>query len=303
MYDILCLSDCCCDLIFQGLPRLPLAGEEEYCRSFSLHAGGGANTPIGLARLGLHTAYATTVGSDLLGGVVWDELTTAGISTDYLQRSAEGSSWVSAVLSTQEDRAFASSAGVSANYSPQELERMIASSSWVHTYVYYCQKYPALPQLCQRLQVPLSVDLSYDPSQTLESLAPLLRSARLITPNRDEALALSASGSVTQALNTLSQVCENVVITMGAEGCAAILDGGRYRVYAPEVTPVDANGAGDLFNAGLLWARLRGMDAGQQLCMACACGSLAVTCVGSMDERFCPANVEALSARVRVARI
>ena len=60
MFDVLCISDCCCDLIFKGLARVPAPGTEEYCQNLYMKAGGGANTPMGLAKLGCATAVSYT---------------------------------------------------------------------------------------------------------------------------------------------------------------------------------------------------------------------------------------------------
>ncbi len=66
-FDVLCVAETCCDIIFGGLERMPVPGGEEYCREFAVKAGGGSNTAMGLARLGLHTRLLTQLGRDALG--------------------------------------------------------------------------------------------------------------------------------------------------------------------------------------------------------------------------------------------
>lgn len=303
MFDVLCLSDCCCDLIFWDLPQLPQPGGEVYGGGFALRAGGGANTPMGLARLGCSTAYAVTLGDDALGGLVRQALAEAGVAEDFLQVAPGGATWVSAVLSTREDRAFASFAGNSACYTREQLRQMVAACRRVHTYVYYCQRYPELPALCGELGVPLSMDLSDMPGLSLQALCPLLAQAELITPNQGEALALTGASTPQEALTLLRQAAPNVVVTMGASGCLAALDGGVYRATPPRVEFRDANGAGDLFNAGLLAARAAGLSPERQLARACASGAVSVSCVGGLDEHYTAAAVERLAQEVRVERM
>ena len=303
MARILCISDCCCDLVFQQLPRIPQPGQEVYCGQLRLAAGGGANTPCGLARLGCQTAYATAVGDDDLGRVVCGGLEEAGVLPDFIQRPAGARTWVSAVLSTKEDRAFVSYAGAPVTCTREELCAMVRAVRWVHTYTYYCQQFPFLPQVCAELGVPLSLDATYTPGQKLDQLAEMLGKAALFTPNDQEAMDLTGCGDPMSALLRLAQVCPNVVLTCGSRGCLAFLDGELWQAQPPRVEVVDANGAGDLFNAGLLAARLEGKGPEDQLRMAVASGALAVTYPGGVGPMYTRAGVEALAGVVQVKRI
>lgn len=303
MFDILCLSDCCCDMIFKGLRRIPAPGTEEYCEQLFCKAGGGSNTPMGLAKLGCDTAYATIIGDDSFGDLVAADLAAAGVRDTYIGRLSGARTWVSAVLSTERDRAFASYAGRGIAFTEEELRNMVGNARWVHTYLYYCELFPALPRLCRELGVPLSVDSTFTEGQTLESIHPVLEQATLFTPNDSEACGLTGTTDPLDALKKLSAVCPNVVVTMGKNGCLAALDGEFYSVLPPEVAAVDANGAGDLFNAGLLAARISGRDNETQLRWAAASGSLAVTYAGGMDEAYTKEKVLALTGEVKVVKI
>lgn len=303
MFDILCVSDCCCDLIFQGLARVPAPGTEEYCRELFMQAGGGANTPMGLARLGSRTAYLTAVGTDDLGALVAGNLAQAGVAGDFIQQRKNSRTWVSAVLSTPADRAFASYAGTDVSCTREQLLALVKQAKWVHTYTCYCEKFPFLPEVCRMAQVPLSLDATFGAKVTLKDVEALLLQAELFTPNDREACLLTGETDPIAALKKLAEVCSNVVVTMGGDGCIAVLDGGMYQVLPPRVDMVDANGAGDLFNAGLLWARLTGMDAEAQLRMAAASGALAVTYAGGMNPRYDKSRVEQLAQQVIVKHL
>lgn len=303
MLDVLCLSDCCCDLVFQGLPALPELGAEVYCQGLAIHAGGGANTPMGLARLGCHTGYAASLGTDALGALVLQELQAAGVNTDYMEVGPERKTWVSAVLSTAGERSFASYAGSGRDYGGPWLRQAIRGARHVHTYLHYARQYPAIAALCRELGVTLSMDMGDDPSLHLAEVADVLRQADVITPNHREACQLTGTREPRQALNALACLCPAVVMTMGEQGCLAVMDGCAYRAVPPRVQAVNANGAGDLFNAGLLYARSKGMPAPQQLRLACAAGAAAVSGEGSASQRFTLEQVHALAAQVQVERL
>lgn len=300
MFDVLCVSDCCCDLIFQGLARVPAPGTEEYCRDLHLQAGGGANTPMGLARLGSRTAYLTAVGGDSLGRLVREDLRRAGVAPDFWQQRQGGRTWVSAVLSTHEDRAFASYAGEDVSCTEEQLKELVRQVRWVHTYTYYCERFPFLPRVCQRAGVPLSLDATFGEDVTLKNVEALLGQAELFTPNDREACQLTGEQDPFEALKRLGQVCPNVVVTMGEKGSLALLDGKTYQILPPQVEMVDANGAGDLFDAGLIWARLTGRDTEAQLRTAAASGALAVTYPGGLGPAYSRARVEELANQVQI---
>ena len=105
MKKVLCISECCCDLIFGGLETLPNLGEERYGTHFSMQAGGGANTAVLLQRCGVPTAYGTLLGDDDAGRIVRASLENSGLSLIRHEHTPCRTP-VSAVLSAQGDRAI-----------------------------------------------------------------------------------------------------------------------------------------------------------------------------------------------------
>ena len=56
----------------------------------------------------------------------------------------------------------------------------------------------------------------------------------------------------------LGQSAERVIVTLGAEGAMALVDGRSMHVPAIAATALDTTGAGDLLVAAYIWADLRG---------------------------------------------
>jgi sugar/nucleoside kinase (ribokinase family) len=83
------------------------------------------------------------------------------------------------------------------------------------------------------------------------------------------------------------------VVKLGARG--ALCAGGtrRHRVSVPPVTPVDATGAGDCFNAGLITGLLQGLDLPQAAALGCAAGALSTRAPGGTGS--CPGLASALA--------
>lgn len=302
-YDAVALSDSCCDIIFGGLERIPEPGGEEYCETFSITSGGGANTPMGLARLGRRVGYVSAVGDDSFGDVITRRLDEFGVSGEFLQRPRSSSTWVSAVLSTRTDRAFASYAGARVRFNKEIAKSVLIQTRHLHSYISYGLLLPHLADWCLEYGVTLSLDSSHEPGRKLSDIEPLLKKTAVFTPNSDEACALTRADTPEQALRILGSVCECVVITLGKDGCIAAKSGGMWRASAASTDKiVDLNGAGDMFTAGLLCGMLENMPFEEQLKMASASGSLAVTYAGGVSRKFDRSAVESLMKSVTVEK-
>jgi sugar/nucleoside kinase (ribokinase family) len=76
-----------------------------------------------------------------------------------------------------------------------------------------------------------------------------------------------------------------------------------HRVELPPVTPVDATGAGDCFNAGLIAGLLRGLALPDAATLGCAVGALSTREAGGTAS--CPdlASALALARTASVRRV
>lgn len=85
MPDVVCFGEALIDLLTEPPPR---AGEPT---RFRQHAGGApANTAVALARLGGAVSFMGMLAEDPFGDFLWDELTRAGVGTEYIRRRAGG---------------------------------------------------------------------------------------------------------------------------------------------------------------------------------------------------------------------
>ncbi|TAH73694.1 MAG: carbohydrate kinase family protein [Anaerolineaceae bacterium] len=293
MKKILCIAETCCDIIFGKLDKIPTLGEEEYCKHFYIKAGGGANTPMGLSRLKVATRFLTRLGNDPMGRIVLDELTASGLDKDGFCLEEGISTPVSAVMSTLEDRCFASYGGDGGAFvTKEQLEYQISLTDHVHTYIGYCLTYPIL-DLCKKYNKTLSVDTSWIEQPKLSELEPILSYASFFTPNEKEALLISGTKNTKDALSVLSTLTPGVVITLGDQGSMARINGSDYRqssVYYGQ--PVDTTGAGDLYCSGLLYGFSHGYDLKKSMEFASHTSGLCVTYYGGIDEIFSLKNLK-----------
>jgi len=82
----------------------------------------------------------------------------------------------------------------------------------------------------------------------------------MIFCNDDEAIAFSDSADIDGAMEFFKSKAYMTAITKGAQGSVVIKDGTEIHADAEKITPVDTNGAGDMFAGSFMHAYLQGYD-------------------------------------------
>lgn len=288
MKKVLCIAEGCCDIIFGSLPRLPKPGEEIYCRHFDIKAGGGANTPIALGRMGVPVRFLSGIGEDFAGRMIREALAKSGVEAADTGVEAAGSTPVSAVLSTLEDRCFASYGGSGGDFvTERRLEEEIRQADIVHTYLGYCLRYP-IDGLCARHGKELSLDVSYGDTggEALEAL----KTCCYLKVNEEEAKRLTGEDNFWRAAEALAaKGAKHVIITLGEAGSIALCGGKRYEQPAVRMGEcVDTCGAGDSFAAGVLVGAAMGKPAGDMLKLGAILSGICVTEYGGLSAGLHP---------------
>ena len=80
----------------------------------------------------------------------------------------------------------------------------------------------------------------------------------MIFCNDDEAIAFSGKNDLEGAIELYKNKSYVTVITVGAEGSVVVNKGQEYRGPAEKITPIDTNGAGDMFAGSFMHAYLQG---------------------------------------------
>ncbi|HKR48923.1 MAG TPA: PfkB family carbohydrate kinase, partial [Pseudonocardiaceae bacterium] len=107
------------------------------------------------------------------------------------------------------------------------------------------------------------------------------RTGRHLRPNTDEALRLTGTTTIEDALDALAGLVDTVIIKRGSAGATAVRHGQCHDIASIPLAAGDATGAGDCFNAGFIHAQLTGHDLPGCLAAAVACGAAAITDLGS----------------------
>jgi sugar/nucleoside kinase (ribokinase family) len=107
------------------------------------------------------------------------------------------------------------------------------------------------------------------------------RGATMLFANEEEATTLSGVGNVDDAIGEIGLVFSEVMVTRGADGALARVNGST--THAPSLSrdALDTTGAGDAATGAYLAARLKGHDVGVALRAAMEASAAVVKGLGS----------------------
>jgi sugar/nucleoside kinase (ribokinase family) len=117
--------------------------------------------------------------------------------------------------------------------------------------------------------------------------------ADFLLPSEGELGALATGDTDEERIDFLLEAgIPEIVLKQGAAGATAFTRAGITRMAAPRVTEVDPTGAGDIFGATYVAARLSGSPVEQALRYAVNAGAHSVTCLGPMEGTITRAELD-----------
>jgi sugar/nucleoside kinase (ribokinase family) len=123
----------------------------------------------------------------------------------------------------------------------------------------------------------------------------------VLLPNETEALRIAGAPTLPAAAAALTAAGPRLVVKLGERGALCVDGPVWHRAGLPPMTPVDATGAGDCFNAGLIGGLLRGLALPDATALGCAVGALSTRAAGGTAS--CPDLATALAfARTAAVR-
>jgi sugar/nucleoside kinase (ribokinase family) len=299
LFDVLVAGEINPDLILTG-DVLPEFGQvEKLVESAALTIGSSsAIFACGAARLGLSVAFIGMCGDDVFGHFMLAEMQKRGVDCSNVITRREGATGLSVILNRSSDRAILTFPGLIPALQATDIANpLLKRSRHLHVASYFLQTglQPGLPGLFERahqLGLTTSLDINYDPSGAWAGVRDLLGLTDVFLPNQTEALAIAQAGDVEGAARQLAARAGLVAVKLGAAGALACQREAITRAAAIDVQVVDSVGAGDSFDAGLLFGYLSGWDIRRSLRLGCACGALSMKKAGGTEGQ--PTLEEAL---------
>lgn len=233
--------------------------------------GSAANTIIAASYFGCNNFYSCKVANDDNGAFYLADLHAAGVNTPTHVVPPTGITGKCLVMITPDaERTMNTFLGISETLSVNELDvQAVAQADYVYIEGYLVSSSTgraaaiALRQAAETHSTRTALSLS-DPAMVQffhEGLVEMIgEGVDLIFCNRDEAIGFTKTHNLEEACTALQGYAKQFAITCGGEG-ALLFDGENYlKVPAAAATPIDTNGAGDMFAGAFLYAITQGKD-------------------------------------------
>jgi pseudouridine kinase len=287
---VICIGGAAVDRKYRAFePVLP--GTSNPVRGERGFGGVARNVAENLARLGTATALVSCVGADDAGRSLSDYLQRAGVDVDAMivagdSRTAE----YSAVLNPDGSLAVAfADMAIFDHLTPGRLEPLrprLSRAQWLFADCNLpSESLAAIIDLARQNACRLAAD-TVSIAKAVR-LPDDLTGIDLLFLNRDEAAALLAGGNASpeeMVQRLLERGAEDVVLTLGGEGCLVAGPDGLNRVPAASADIVDVTGAGDALVAGTL----TGLLAGDGLSEAVVAGTKAAAATIASKDSVIP---------------
>ncbi len=322
-FDVLVVGELNPDVIVVDDDPRPRFGQAEtIVEAISLVVGSSsAIFACGAARLGLRTAFVGVVGEDVFGRFTLGALAERGVDVSRCVVAQDRPTGASVILARGPDRAVLTSIGtidaLRADEVPLELVRRARHLHVGSTYLQASLR-PGLPSLLGQARaagLSTSFDCNWDPTDAWDgSIDELLTVADLFLPNSAEARRLTGAVDDRTAAAELMrrgglgprnggphQSGLTVAVKRGPKGALAVRGTEFAAADALPVRVVDTTGAGDSFNAGMVFGWLAGWSLEAALELGVACGSLSCRELGGTASQ--PTLEEARQALADLGRV
>jgi sugar/nucleoside kinase (ribokinase family) len=291
--DVVCVGILVADVVARPVEELPARGSLGLVEEVSLHGGGCAlNTASALARFGLEAGVAGKVGQDALGDFLIALLDERGVDRrGVLSAAGAATSATTALVDGRGERTFLHVPGANAQLRADELDPVfLYSGRALHLagalVLEELDGEPAASLLAEARARGLltSLDVVWDATGRWERVLPCLPHADAFAPSLAEGRAISGEEEPERVAAWLrGRGVKTVALKLGPEGCYVAGEGFEGRIEAMGVDAVDGTGAGDAFDAGLLYGLLAGWPLERTARLANAVGALASSAPGAYD--------------------
>lgn len=301
--DILVAGRVYCDLLFLDLDTFPQLGRESFADDLAVAAGGGAFiTAAHLAGLGRGVSLLSHLGNDPFSILVAKALDRSFIDQRWVTRFDSPLPRVTAAIVRDGDRAFVTRATPAPADGAWQSALDDSGARWLHIADgISLDDFPSLIDRAKMAGLRIAFDCGWH-TEMLQSdeiwrLMPLVD---VFLPNAAEATALcgepETQEGIARAACQLAEVGPLVVVKNGARGAIACNGDSITEHVPPPVRAVDTTGAGDAFNAGILYAISLGWPLAKALQLATALGAWTVQRPGGAVETPSWAALTALGA-------
>ncbi|WP_260483241.1 adenosine kinase [Sphingomicrobium flavum] len=324
-FDVLCIGNAIVDVIAdatdefleeQGLDKgsMRLIDAEEAERLYGLmnpgrevSGGSAGNTAAGIAALGCKTGYIGQVSTDQLGDIYRHDIEAAGVEFLAEPRDDVGATARCLILVTPDaQRTMNTFLGAANQLKLGAIDESVIADAGIVYLEGYLWDLPEAKEAMEKAmdaaraagrQTSFTLSDAFCIGRHRNDFLRLIDEGKIdiLFANEAEIQALSGEDDFDDAVAAVCSKVPTLVVTRSEKGAIAVEGGARARVAAVKIDAlVDTTGAGDLFAAGFLAGKAKGLELDQCLKLGAIAAAEVIQHYGARPEQ----DLKALSARV-----
>ena len=299
-FDVLVVGELNIDLILDGLHQFPEVGKEILADKMMYTLGSSsAIFAANLSALGISVSYCGCIGDDDFGKKIVADLKAKGVNTGSVILNKTANTGITVVINVRQDRAMVTYPGAMNELAEQDVtDAMLMNAKHLHVSSVFIQPSlkPGLANLFERAKnfgLTTSLDPQWDPSEQWQAdWENLLPNVDVFLPNIEELKNITKKSSVTEALNSIKNLANIIVVKNSVEGATAFYKDEMIEQAAfTNHEFFDAIGAGDSFDAGFIKQFIQGKPLKKCAELGALCGAINTTSYGGTTAFT---NIEAI---------
>jgi sugar/nucleoside kinase (ribokinase family) len=291
-FDVTIAGEINLDLVLDGIEEPMPVERELLATSFRITLGSSAAILAhNLSALGTRVGFASLAAKDDFSKMALAYLAERKVDLSGVRYSdSPAGSGVTIVVNHRTVRHILSYLGTTSEMNASHLDvEYLCSSRHFHLSSLFLLKgvHKDLPGLFKKIRqrgLTISLDTNDDPEDAwggvLDDLLPLID---VLLPNERELLRITKTSTVDDALVAAAGKVPLIVVKCGSRGSIVQRGSERHLVPPIKLTPVDAIGAGDSFNAGFLACYVRGLAPEECAAMGNITGAISTLKPGGIE--------------------
>ncbi len=273
--------------------HFPIPGETVPGHDFLMcHGGKGSNQAVAAARMGAEVVYGTCVGKDSFGDGAMKLYEEEQIDAGAVRRSEKGlSTGVGLIYVNKEgENEIVIDFAANNEFSPEDVDRMVPQLKACKLLLMQLESSMETVEYAAKTCKKLGIPFVLNPAPFSPLSEELLGCCTYLTPNQTEARLILGLDSKDDrpdaeiAAMLYEKGIQNVIMTLGGDGCYIKNSQMDMQVPGIRVDAVDTTGAGDTFTGAFCVAIAEGKSIPEAVRFGNAAAGLAVTKYGVIES-------------------
>lgn len=273
MKKILCFGDCNLDILIP-IQELPVKGGCSFSSSVIInHGGGGANVAVALYKLGFNITIISKLGKDMFGDFIRKYFEDMGINTKYLYCGNYSTGLTVGLIFPDGEKRWIAVRGDAADLHIKEKE---INEIELLDFLYISGVTVAEGKESRETAIKLAKRVSenggkvfLDPNLRLpewkvsqeikDAFERIFKYVNVFIPNQKELQLLGEDEDIKKsASKILRKGVQEIWVKRGSQGCSYFTKEKHFQLSANEIEVIDTSGAGDAFDAAIIYSILSG---------------------------------------------